>query len=176
MARLDETNYIGQQSGSIINGNPGGFFGTHRGLNQGNPLSPLLFNLLSNTLATMLENARTAGTVRGLVPDLIEGRLHTYNMPMTVIFLTLEEESIIHTKLFLYCFENMSGLHINYQKSEVLVIDGSDSKQIRVDEAFNCKVGSLPMKYLGVKVSNKHMTISDLAYVYQKVEKRIPTW
>jgi hypothetical protein len=69
----------------------------------------------------------------------------------------------------------MSGLRINY-KSEVMVIGGSDEDQVRVDEAFNCKPASLPMKYLGVMVSNKHITISDLAHVYQKVEKRIPTW
>jgi hypothetical protein len=31
------------------------------------------------------------------------------------------------------------------------------------------------MKYLGVWISDKHMSISDLAYVYQKVEKKLPT-
>jgi hypothetical protein len=32
------------------------------------------------------------------------------------------------------------------------------------------------MKYLGVMVDNKHMTVSKLSYIYQKVEKRVPTW
>jgi hypothetical protein len=32
------------------------------------------------------------------------------------------------------------------------------------------------MKYLGIMVDNKHMSASDLSYVYLEVEKRIPTW
>jgi hypothetical protein len=41
---------------------------------------------------------------------------------------------------------------------------------------FNCNIGSLPLKYLGVWISDKHMSSSDLAYVHQKVEKKLPTW
>jgi hypothetical protein len=37
-------------------------------------------------------------------------------------------------------------------------------------------VGQLPFKYLGVMVNNKHMSSSYVAYVYQKVEKKLPTW
>jgi hypothetical protein len=70
----------------------------------------------------------------------------------------------------------MSGLKINYQKSEVLVIGGSEEDQTKVAGMFNCNIGHLPMKYLGVWVSDRHMSSSDLAYVYQKVEKKLPTW
>lgn len=49
----------------------------------------------------------------------------------------------------LHCFENVSGLRINYQKSEVLVLGGSENEQIRVAEMLNCKVGSLLIKVLG---------------------------
>jgi hypothetical protein len=46
----------------------------------------------------------------------------------------------------------------------------------RVADIFNCQVGTLPMKYLGILVSNYHLAASDLASVHQKVEKRLPTW
>jgi hypothetical protein len=122
---------------------------------------------VTDAVATMLENARAAGEIKGLVTNLIEGGVtHLQYADDTIIFLALEEDSIIYTKFLLYYFENMSGLRINY-KSEVMVIGGSNEDQVRVDEAFNCKLASLPMKYLGVMVSNKHITISDLAHVYQ---------
>jgi hypothetical protein len=62
--------------GININGNPGNFFDTHKGLRQGDPLSPLLFNLVSDALATMLENAKREGKIRGLVTNLVEGVSH----------------------------------------------------------------------------------------------------
>jgi hypothetical protein len=51
----------GGKVGININGNPGNFFDTHKGLRKGDPLSPLLFNLVSDVLATMLENAKKRG-------------------------------------------------------------------------------------------------------------------
>jgi hypothetical protein len=70
----------------------------------------------------------------------------------------------------------MSGLRINYQKSEVYVLGATEEDAKRVADMFNCNIGSLPMKYLGVMVSNFHLFASDLAFAHQKVEKKLPTW
>jgi hypothetical protein len=96
--------------GININGNPGNFFDTHKGLRQGDPLSPLLFNLVSDALATMLEKAKREGKIKGLVPNLVEeGITHLQYADDTIIFLNLDEQSIINTKFLLYCFEEMQG-------------------------------------------------------------------
>jgi hypothetical protein len=125
----------------------------------------------------MFENAKLTGQIRGLVPSLIEGGLtHLQYADDTIIFLNFDDQSIYNTKFLLYCFEDMSSLRINYEKSEVFVLGCSDEEQKRVAEMFNCNSGNLPMKYLGVMVNNKHMTASDLSYVHLKVEKKIPTW
>jgi hypothetical protein len=80
MASMDEANHCrgkgggaGVRVGININGVPGDFFRTYKGFRQGDPLSPLLFNLVSDALASMLDKARLAREIKGLVPDLIEG-------------------------------------------------------------------------------------------------------
>jgi hypothetical protein len=89
----------GGKVGININGVPGQFFNTHKGLRQGGPLSPLLFNLLSDALATMLDNARTAGRIKGLMQHLIEGGITNLQYADdTIIFLEIDEQTIINTK------------------------------------------------------------------------------
>jgi hypothetical protein len=167
----------GGSVGINLNGNPGNFFRTHKGLRQGDPLSPLLFNLVSDALAVMLENAKNSGHIKGLMPHLIEGGItHLQYADDTVIFMEMEEQTVVNVKFLLYCFENMSGLKINYQKSEVYVLGCTKEEEIKVVEMLNCNVGQLPMKYLGVMIHNRHMTVKDLSYIYQKVENRVPTW
>jgi hypothetical protein len=71
----------------------------------------------------------------------------------------------------LHCFENMSCLRINYRKNEVIVVGASKEEGTSIANMLNCKVGSLPIKYLGVLVSNTNIFAADLHYVGLKVEK-----
>jgi hypothetical protein len=70
----------------------------------------------------------------------------------------------------------MSSLKINYHKSEVMVMEVSVDESARIARLLNCKEGALPMKYLGIPVSNMKLYCTDLMYVGTKVEKRLPAW
>ena len=43
----------------LINGSPSDFFGSSRGIRQGDPLSPLLFDIVMEGLSRMLDVAAT---------------------------------------------------------------------------------------------------------------------
>lgn len=112
----------GGRVGINLNGQPGEYFRTFKGLRQGDTLYPLLFNLVADALGTLLTNAKEKGHIKGLIPHLIDGGLtHLQYADDTVILLDRDDQSIRHIKFLLYCFELMSGLQINYEKSKVIV-------------------------------------------------------
>jgi hypothetical protein len=55
-------------------------------------------------------------------------------------------------KFLLLCFELLSGLKINFLKSEVIVMGVDHFEQARVANALNCRVGSFPLTYLGFPI------------------------
>jgi hypothetical protein len=90
----------------------------------------------------LLTRAKEAGLIRGLIPELVEGGLtHLQYADDTIIFLEVAREVIANTKLLLYCFENMSGLKINYHKSEVVVVGAIKKESADIANILNCRVG-----------------------------------
>lgn len=160
-----------------INGEVEKFFKTHKGVRQGDPLSPLMFNLVVDALSEMLNKAKEGGHLQGLVPHLVtRGLTHLQYADDTILFMTNTEENIITVKFLLYCYEAMSGLKINFQKSEVIVIGAEEQEAQKVADLFNYKRGELPIFYLGLPVSEGRLTAKDLGVPVAKIEKRLATW
>jgi hypothetical protein len=49
------------------------YFKSEKGLRQGDPLSPLLFNLVADVFSRMLMKAARQGLVTSLLPQVVEG-------------------------------------------------------------------------------------------------------
>jgi hypothetical protein len=80
-----------------------------------------LFNLIGEALSGILSAAMLAGHIHGLVLDLIPGGIsHLQYADDTLILIQNSDEDIANLKFLLMCFEDMSGLQINYHKSEVI--------------------------------------------------------
>uniref|UniRef100_J3N0S4 CCHC-type domain-containing protein n=1 Tax=Oryza brachyantha TaxID=4533 RepID=J3N0S4_ORYBR len=155
-----------------INGNRSQFFGTSRGLRQGDPLSPLLFNLVGDALARMFELAKSNGILSGLVPNLVNGGLtHLQYTDDTIIFIPCIDSEIMATKFLLYCFEEISGMKINYHKSEVFSVGISPEGEQRVANTLNCNSGSFPLRYLGLPMSPNRLRADAkfLLYCFEEI-------
>jgi hypothetical protein len=51
------------------------YFRTVKGLRQGDPLSPMLFNIVTDMLAIMIERAKSDGQIEVVIPHLVDGGL-----------------------------------------------------------------------------------------------------
>lgn len=65
-----------------VNGKRSNYFKTFRGLRQGDPLSPLLFNLVADVLGVLLDKAVNKGYLQGVLPNLILGGYLIFNTLM----------------------------------------------------------------------------------------------
>jgi hypothetical protein len=112
-----------------------------------------------------------------LIPNLIDGGLtHLQYADDTVIFLDFTSENLMNLRLILKCYEAISGMKINFDKNEVFTVGLSVEDQQEVARVLDCKLGSCPMKYLGMPVSDCKITKTQFKYVSDKAEKRLGTW
>ncbi|KAE8783282.1 retrotransposon unclassified [Hordeum vulgare] len=68
--RLDWTFLRSGNTAININGEVGPFFQASRGVKQGDPISPLIFNIAVDALAGILDKAKLAGHIQGVVGPL----------------------------------------------------------------------------------------------------------
>jgi hypothetical protein len=155
----------------------GPYFRNKRGVRQGDPLSPLLFDLVVDALALILKKASVAGHIKGVISHLLPGGVtHLQYADDTMILIENDDTGINNLKFLLICFELLSGLKINYHKSEVIVMGVSRQEQARVANLLNCKEGEFPFRYLGFPISDKKLTIAELEPVVATVGSRVDPW
>ena len=143
----------GGSVGIRLNDDIGHFFQTLKGLRQGDPLSPILFNLVADMLAILIARAKEDGQVGSLVPHLVEGGVSILQYADdTVLFLEHDLEKAVNMKLILSLFEQLSGLKINFHKSEVFCFGKAGDLQDDYRHIFGCEVGAFPFKYLGIPI------------------------
>jgi hypothetical protein len=167
----------GGQTAISINGEVGPYFRNKRGVRQGDPISPLLFNFIADALSILLDHASNAGHIKGVVSHLVDnGVTHLQYADDTILLIELDDLAIANLKFILICFEIMSGLKINFFKSEVIVTGVSQLEQARVARMLNCKEGRFPMTYLGFPIADRKLTIADMNYLVEIVGHRVDPW
>ena len=128
--------------GIKVNDDIGRFFQTKKGLRQGDPLSPLLFKLVADMLATLIERAKQDGQISGLIPHLVDDGLSILQYADdTILFMEHNFEEAKNMKLVLTAFEHLSGLKINFHKSELFYYGEAKEAQQEYMNIFGCPVG-----------------------------------
>ena len=73
----------------------------------------------------------------------------------TILFCNADVEQILRIRLLLLYFQTVTGLKVNVQKSEMVPIGEVDDVYALV-EILGCRVGILPMSYLGMPLGASH--------------------
>lgn len=152
----------------LINGSPFVFFSASRGLRQCDRLSPLLFVIVGEALSRMLHAASNSKLMKGFRPSHgAEEISHLQFADDTLLFCDANETQICNIKAILLCFEAVSGLRVNFFKSEMIGVRVNEDRLAMFADLFGCKVGSL---CLGLASKSLWQPI------LERMEKKLSLW
>ncbi|KAE8797566.1 hypothetical protein D1007_27219 [Hordeum vulgare] len=129
-------------------------------------------------LADILDKAKLAGHIQGVVGHLISGGgvSHLQYVDDTMIMVAGSDSDIANLKFLLLCFEEMSGLNINFGKSEVVVLGYSNEEQRRIADQLNCKLVVFPISYLGMPLTESRIMVSGFDPLVGRVASCAEPW
>jgi exonuclease III len=175
-------NWIQQfiEKGSVgirVNDDIGRYFQTKKGLRQGDPLSPILFNIVADMLAIMIQRAKADDQISGLIPHLVEGGISILQYADdTILFMDNDLDKALNMKLILCLFEQLSGLKINFHKSEIFCFGRAMEREADYKNLFGCNSGSLPFRYLGIPIHFTRLRNGDWKPVEDRFESKLSCW
>ena len=163
----------------LINGSLAGFFGSSRGLRQGDLLSLLLFLLIMEVLSRILKKTEDGSLIQGFhvgpinsVGILISHLLFTDDI---IILCDASREQLLSIRLALTYFQAFTGLKVNVGKSEIVPIR-EVSNIHNLANILQCTVGSLPMIYLGMPLGTSYKTAFIWNVILKRMEKKLSGW
>ena len=102
-------------------------------------------------LATLIVRAKTNGHVKGVVPHLVgDGLSIMQYVDDTILFVDHDMLQAKKLKLALSTFEQISGLKINFHKSELFCYGTTKDCEMEYTQLFGCRLCDFPFKYLGI--------------------------
>lgn len=159
-----------------VNGELAGFFRSKRGLRQGCALSPYLFLICINVFSCMLDKA-VERRLFGYHPRCKNILLSHLCFPDDLLVFTDGTKRSIEGILKVFTgFAGMSGLRISLEKSTLYTAGIQESVEEDILSTFPFSSGELPVRYLGLPLLTKRMTVSDYLPLVEKVRKRMSSW
>ncbi|XP_050212856.1 uncharacterized protein LOC126664492 [Mercurialis annua] len=172
------TSFFGSaQLSVLINGSPSKNFNMGRGVRQGDPISPMLFVLAVEGLKAIFSNANHLGLIDGIhVGNYAEPISILQFADDTLLFIPNNLEMVRNLLRILRCFELISGLQINFQKSAIVGLNVDDASLNAAAEILQCKIDFLPFTYLGLPLGSKSVKAGLWEPIVNNFTSQLATW
>ena len=128
-------------------------------------------------LTIMIERAKTDGQIEGVVPHLVDGGLSILQYADdTILFMEHDLDKAANLKLILSAFEQLSGLKINFHKSELFCFGDAQDAAAQYAEIFGCEQVQFPIMYLGIPIHYRKLTNVEWKHVEERLPARLSSW
>jgi hypothetical protein len=102
-------------------------------------------------LAIIINRAKSEGQIKGLIPGLVDDGLSILQYADdTIFFMDNNLNQARNIKLILSAFERISGLKINFYRSEILCFGQVKDEEQQYEQLFGCGIGSYPFQYFRI--------------------------
>eukprot|EP00256_Glycine_max_P049986 XP_006605180.1 uncharacterized protein LOC100800421 [Glycine max] len=158
----------------LVNDSPTAEFKPQRGLRQGDPLAPLLFDLVAEGLTDLMREAVSKQCFTSFLVGSNKVPVDVLQYADDTIFFGEASMANVKTvKVILKSFELVSGLRINFAKSKFGAVGQSEEWCLHAAEYLNCALLQFPFCYLGIPigVNPKRKVVCDP--IIRKFEARL---
>ncbi len=169
-----KTFYKNSTSSIVNNGWATPMFKLERGVRQGCPLSPYLFILAAEILANAIRENKD---IKGIKIDGFTHKLSQY-ADDTTLFLELDRPSINTAFSIFRKFQDIAGLKINIEKTEIFPIGSIKNEEEVLYTDENIKWSHNGVKVLGINISHNHNELMSTNYnpILNKMENIVKIW
>ena len=138
-----------------------------------------MFLLIIEVLSRLLKKTEESNLIRGFHVGAVKSVdvhiSHLLFADNTILFCDASREQMLFRRLALSCFQSFTGLKVNVGKSEIVPV-GEVNNLDALANILHCRVGSLPMKYLGMPLGTSFKTASIWNPILEKMEKQLSGW
>lgn len=158
-----------------INGMNSSPFQHRRGLRQGDPLSPMLFDPAVDVFQRMI-NAINQLLEAPLSNRISEPIVALQYADDTAVLMNAEITTLVSFKLILRLFSMISGLQVHFKKSTFIPINLEEEESQLAGEIIGFHKTTFPIQYLGMPLTIKRPTRSQFMPLIEKVERKLQSW
>ncbi|XP_031122605.1 uncharacterized protein LOC116025505 [Ipomoea triloba] len=176
--RLIMNNLSSTRLSIMVNGISCGYFQPTRGVKQGDPLSPILFILISEVLSRMLIHNIGTGLISPYATSLgCPTITHLAFADDIIIFVNGGLTSLKRLSNVLKSYQKASGQRINYHKSFFVASKRCPTQRINaMERALQMRHSKLPFKYLGINLFRGRNRVIHHHHILESIDRKLLGW